>query len=249
MKTARGFCEIETEDGVGLIFWKHEEQNRFIPPFVEDFLEALLHLEKDPSIRAVVVSARSEKYFSTGLDLDFLKDRGTEDTEVLRGFLCRINEMLLRITAFPKPLVAAINGHAVGLGCIIPACMDYRLMTKDRGFVRLPAVRIGLAPWPGMLAICREIMPAAAFRDMLYKGEAFTSLQAREMGYIDELCSRDRLLARAVELARELGASDLKTFAILKEHIRRRVLDTMRNEDPKAIEGFLKSPAAKKESS
>lgn len=232
---------IEATDGVAVLTLSHEEQNRFTTSFLEEISAGLAGLVADDAVRGVVVTGAQEKYFSTGIHLEWLMGQGFADLENVRRFTKALNQTLLDATGFPKPLVAALNGHAVAGGAILAACADFRLMPPDRGFVRLPEVQIDIPFWPGMTALFQSILPPSTFRTMAYTGDRFTSAQAHDMGYVDELVEADGLLARAVELARKLGQSKTSTYASIKREMRRHVLELMRTEDPKAGEALLKS--------
>ena len=230
---------IEKDGATAIMTWRHERQNQFTTPFLTENIEALNALAADITVNGVVITSGDDKYFSTGLHLAWMIQVGQEDpTNVLR-FLQTLNSFLKTLTGFPKPLVAAINGHAVAAGCISAACMDYRLMRQDKGLVSLPEVQIDIPFWPGMTAIFKDILPPASFRDMAYTGQRFTSVQANELGYIDRVCPLDELLPAALDLARQLGQANWETYATIKRGLRQRVLDIMEHDDPKAIEQFI----------
>ena len=229
---------IERHDDVAVVLWDHEEQNRIATPFIKENNACLDELEQDDSVRGIVISGRQEKFFSTGIHLEWMATTCGNDRELLREFSTSLWELNLKLTSFPKPIVAAINGHAVAMGCILAAFMDYRLMREDRGFVRLSEVQIDIQLWPGMIAIFQDILPGKSFRDMLYTGDRFTSVQAKELGYIDELCAKEELVSKAVALARKLGSSKQETFAGLKRANRKRVIDIMKKEDREAIDSW-----------
>lgn len=235
------FLSIETADGVAVMTLHHEEQNRFTTPFLNEIVAGLAELAADEAVRAVVVTAVQEKYFSTGIHLEWLMGQGLLDPQNLKTFSAALNRALMDATGFPKPLVAALNGHAVAGGAILAACMDYRLMPPDRGFVRLPEVQIDIPFWPGMTALFKDILPPAAFRDMAYTGDRYTSTQAHELGFVDELVPVENLLDRARELAAKLGGSNTRTYAAIKRELRRHVLRIMRDEDPKAADTLFRT--------
>jgi len=235
------FLNIETTDGVAVMTLNHEEQNRFTTPFLVELARGFRELAADDAVRAVVVTAAQEKFFSTGIHLEWLMGQGLLDPQSLKAFSAALNRVLMGATGFPKPLVAALNGHAVAGGAILAACMDFRLMPPDRGFVRLPEVQIDIPFWPGMTALFKDILPPAAFRDMAYTGDRYTSAQAHDLGFVDELVPIENLLDRARELAAKLGGSNIATYAAIKRELRRHVLQIMRDEDPKAAEALFKT--------
>jgi enoyl-CoA hydratase/carnithine racemase len=239
------FFSIEKQGSVAIIYWAHEDQNRFTTPFNEANIAALKELEADPSVTGVVITSKNEKFFSTGIFLEWMMAQGAKGYEFIKPFPHSLHELMITVTAFGKPLIAAINGHAVAMGCILAAMMDYRLMRDDKGLVRLPEVQIGIPFWPGMTAVFKDIMPAASFRDMALHGDKYTGKQALEMGYIDELVPPENLVSRAVELAAKLGQSNLETYATIKRVNRAGVLHIMKTEDPKTVEKFLEPFKAK----
>ncbi len=238
-----GFIEIKKEGSVAIAVWKHEEQNRFTSPFMEEIAQSLNELAKDDAVSSVVIASGHEKYFSTGLHLEWMMQQGASDPNALKEFLHHIHNNLILFTSYPKPFIAAITGHCVAAGCIFGACMDFRYMSEDRGFVRLPEVQINIPFWPGMRAIFQDILPPKAQRDLFYTGDRFTAKQAYEMEYIDELFPADQVLPKAVELAEKLGRAKTETYAHIKRDLRRRVLTIMKEEDPRAIEFFMSQMA------
>jgi enoyl-CoA hydratase/carnithine racemase len=226
---------IDRDGPVAVMVWHHEEQNRFTTTFVREILAALDELERDERVRGVVVASAIEKHWSQGIFLQWMMAEGANGPAGIEEFLHELLRLLITATAYPKPIVAAINGHVAGGGTILAAAMDYRLMNADRGFVRLPEVHVAIPFWPGMMALLKDVIPAPGLRDFVYTGKPFTGVQAKAMGFIDELCPRERLVPRAVELVKELAGGDLETYKIIKREMRRGTLAMMEREDPPTI--------------
>jgi enoyl-CoA hydratase/carnithine racemase len=234
------FLTIEKINSVAVMKWRHQDQNRFHTPFMTEVIDQLTRLAKDDSVTGVVVTSRQEKIFTTGLYLEWMLEQAQKTPLAAREFMEAIHRFMLVVTEFPKPIVAAINGHAVGLGVVITACMDFRLMRADYGFIRLPEVHIDIPFWPGMTAILREVMPEKSFREMTYTGDKFTAENAHAMGFIDRVCAPEELLPEAIALAAKLGKGARRTYATIKKDSRSRVLDIMKKQDPLAIDELLK---------
>ena len=231
---------IEKQGNVAVMTWQHEDQNRFTTPFLAEVLTAMAEVRENSAYGALVVTGAQEKFFSTGIFLEWLMAQGAKDPALVAEFMRTLNQLLIETTEFPKPYVAAINGHCVAAGAILAACMDYRVMVEDRGLVRLPEVQINIPFWPGMNDIFLEIMQPQTFKYMAYTGDRFTGKQMHEMGYIDELAPADKVLERSVEIAARLAQGVPDAFAEIKRVLRRRVLKTMREEDPQVIDQFVK---------
>lgn len=228
--------EIERQGTIAVMAWNREEENSFSTPFCREIIDGLAKLAQDTQVTGVVITGRQEKCFSTGLDLEWIKANCVKDIDAMREFFATVAEMNRKVATFPKPLVAAINGHAAAMGCIVAAYMDYRLMREDYGYVLIPEVQIDIPFSPSMIAIFHEILPRASFRDMAYTGDRFTSLDAKKMGYIDKLCSKETLISESVALANKLGSVNLRSYATVKLSNRKRVIDAMENEDAAFLE-------------
>ncbi len=119
---------------------------------------------------------------------------------------------------FPRPVVAAANGHAIAGGCLLVAACDYRLMSA--GKIGVPELLVGV-PFP---AIAVEILRYAAGRDaqwLAYSGALLTPEDARGKGLVDEVVAPDSLMARAAEVAQMLAAAPPDSFRITKMQFRR----------------------------
>jgi len=233
------FISTERKGPVVVYSWHHEEQNLFNTPFIKEILQSLEEAKLDERITGVVVTSSLEKYWSSGLYLDWIIQQGQKDIALLREFLEMLRWMLITMTSYPKPLVAAINGHCVAAGAIVAACMDFRLMREDKGFVRLPEVQIDIPFWPGMTEVFHSMMPRSSFRDLAYTGDRFSAIKAKQLGFIDEYCPQNELLDRSVKLAQKLGMANWKTYAAIKNDHMRNALKVMEEEDPEAIEEFI----------
>ncbi len=230
---------IEKEGVVAVMYWQHAPQNQFNDVFLQEIVDALKEIEADRSIKALVITSGVEKFFSTGLALEWLMQTAATNPPAILDYFILLNEFMVTVTGFAKPVIGAITGHCVAMGAIIGACMDYRFMTNERGFVRTPEMEINIPFLPGMNAILKEIMPPASWRDFAYTADKFTGEQAMAMGYIDKLCPPDELLPTAIEFANKLGGFKMSTYAAIKRENRRLSLDIMKKEDPDAIRNFV----------
>ena len=112
-----------------------------------------------------------------------------------------LGEALIAELTFPKPLVAAVNGHAIAGGCILAATCDRRIMAGGNGRIGMPELVVGV-PFPALpLQIMAARMPDAAFRDLIFSGRTVQVDEALALGLIDEKCAAETLLDRAVAVA------------------------------------------------
>ena len=171
-------------------------------------------LESTAGARAVILTGTGS-IFSAGVDLFRLIDGGGEYIE---RFFPALRQVLVSLFEFPRPIVAAANGHAIAGGCLMVAACDVRLMSS--GTIGVPELLVGV-PFP---AIAIEILRFAAGRDaqqLAYSGATLTPEEARTKGLIDEVVAPDRLLERAHDVARQLAAIPPDSFRLTKLQLRR----------------------------
>jgi enoyl-CoA hydratase len=176
--------------------------------FVTEMKDAL-----DPAVRAVVITG-SGSSFSAGVDLfRVLKD----GPEYGRRFLPVLDGLLRAALTFPKPVIAAINGHAIAGGCILAASCDHRIMTEGNGRIGIPELAVGV-PFPALpLQIMAARLTDGPLRDLVYSGRTVQVDEAKVMGLIDEKCPAGMLLDRATEVAEKLASIPTGAFALTKE--------------------------------
>ena len=164
--------------------------------------------------RAVILTGTGS-IFSAGVDLFRLTSEGAPYVE---RFWPALNGMLADLFVFPRPVVAAANGHAIAGGCFLVACSDYRLMSG--GKIGVPELLVGV-PFP---TVIMEILKFVAGRDaqyLAYSGATLPPEEAVGRGLIDEVVGADQLLVRAREVAERLAAIPADAFRITKLQLRR----------------------------
>ncbi|TNF28262.1 MAG: enoyl-CoA hydratase/isomerase family protein [Deltaproteobacteria bacterium] len=229
-----GYLELTVHDKerVGVLTMTHGEENRFHPDFMAAFLAQLDALEADDRVKALVVTGGHPKFFSNGLDLEYLMPR-IGDPAALDAYMRQVNGLLSRVCLYPKPMVAALNGHTFAGGFFLAAHMDFRFMREDRGWVCLPEVDINIPLLPGMLAICQAVLPPASLHRIYYTGQRFTGPEAVAMGFVEAAYPGDELLPRTVAFAAELARKRTRTYAEMKRRLRADVARILAEEDPK----------------
>jgi enoyl-CoA hydratase len=166
-----------------------------------------------PSVKAVILTG-SGSSFSAGVDLfRVLKD----GPEYGRRFLPVLDNLLRAALTLPKPMVAAVNGHAIAGGCILAAACDHRIMTEGNGRIGIPELAVGV-PFPALpLQIMAARVADGPLRDLVFTGRTVTIDEARTMGLIDEKCPSGMLMDRALEVAQRMAAIPSGAFALTKE--------------------------------
>jgi enoyl-CoA hydratase len=169
---------------------------------------------ESPDIRGLILTGTGS-IFSAGVDLPRLVNSGPE---YVQDFVEGLDAMLRALFLFPKPAVAAANGHAIAGGAIMAFACDYRLMTGGR--IGVPEALVGVPFPPLALEVVRFAVPRQHLQPMLYLAKTVEAPEAKSMGLIDEVVAPDDLLRRANEMARQLAEIAPEAFRLTKRQIR-----------------------------
>jgi enoyl-CoA hydratase len=187
--------------------------------------DGLDRLERSQA-RAGIITGQGS-VFSAGVDLSALVEGGPEYVQRFVPLLPRAFE---RLATFPKPLIGAINGHAIAGGAIIMLACDQRLLARGTAQVGLTEIRVGVLFPAWALEIARFATPPQHFPTLICTGRTWGPEEALARGLVDELVEPERLLDRACEVAEEMAAIPPATFAATKLAVRRPMLEAVRQQ-------------------
>jgi enoyl-CoA hydratase/carnithine racemase len=184
-------------------------RNTITYPVLDELLDVFARADRDPDVRVVVVTGEGE-FFSAGTDLSAGGagyDAGATGFKPLRGGRRDVGgELALRVFASTKPVIAAVNGKAVGIGVTMVLPMDVRIAADDARF-GLPFTRRGIVPESCATWFLPRIVGIATAVDWAVTGRIFDASEALAAGLVRELVPRARVLERAHEVAREIATS------------------------------------------
>jgi enoyl-CoA hydratase len=184
---------------------------------------ALAQAAREDDARGVVLTGTGE-FFSAGLDLKVVP---AYDPAHQREMILALTQLVRTIYGFPKPLVAALNGHGVAAGTLLALASDYRVGPDDRSRFGLTGVRVGI-PYPtAALAVIEAELAPPARRVILLTAQTFDSRAAHAMGIIDELVPPTTVLEHAISHARDLTAMPADGYRTTKLALRKTTLDTI----------------------
>jgi enoyl-CoA hydratase len=206
--------------------------NALTPEVLADLDRRVRDFEAGPARAAVIVG--EGRFFSAGFALPALIEL---DRDGMRRFLVLFGDVMARVFACAKPVVAAVNGHAIAGGCVLALQCDYRVMADGDGKIGLSETQLGLGLVPGIVEPLRLAVPPSSLVPIAYAGRLFLSHEALELGLVDEVTAdaEERATARAADLAKlpPLGLAQVKRV------IRRPVLDAIRATTANETEAWL----------
>ncbi len=195
--------DLNETDGVFTLTMSDGE-NRWNTAFVRAFAEALDEVEYSKGPAALITASADAKFFSNGLDLDWLSAQGEHRGGDRSVFGEEFMALMGRIITFPLPTIAAINGHAFGAGLMVALCHDVRVMREDRGFACANEMQIGFRIPTPELALFRHKLPANAFFETVQLSRRWTGSDALAAGVVQATADLESLPAVALERAKAL---------------------------------------------
>jgi enoyl-CoA hydratase len=208
----------QERDTTTILELAHGKANALDLELLEALTEELTRLEAGGA-RSLVLTGKGT-IFSAGVDLIRLVDEGSAYVD---RFLSALEKTLAKLFLFPRPVVAAVNGHAVAGGCILALACDYRLAAAGKGRIGIPEQRVGVPfpSWP--LEIVRFAVSPSQAQAMMHLGRTYLMDEALTRGLLDEVVEPGDLVERAVAVATDLATIPPETFRLTKQMLRRPV--------------------------
>ncbi|MEM7095725.1 MAG: enoyl-CoA hydratase/isomerase family protein [Actinomycetota bacterium] len=197
-------------------------ENRWNTTFVRAIDEALDEVEASEGPATLVTRSADDKFFSNGLDLDWVMSPDDHPEGGDRPvFGDEFMKLMGRIITFPMPTVAMVNGHCFGAGFMSALCHDVRFARADRGFLCANEIAIGMTIPVPELALFKHKIPAPHFHETVMLAKRWTGPAAAQAGFVEEALELDLLQDRTMERAGELAplGANRANFAWQKEAI------------------------------
>jgi enoyl-CoA hydratase/carnithine racemase len=216
------FVAVEIKENVAVLKLQRSVTNALNLDFLKEISSNLHILEQNTRVRAIVLTSANDKFFAIGFDLPYLIDLEKEGVET---FYTTYNKLCLDLFSFSKPVVAAINGHAIAGGCILTLCCDYRYISVGRKLMGLNEIKLGLpVPYPGD-RILHQIVGVRYAKEIMEIGEFYSPEVSLEMGMVDQVFPLEKLLAKSIERAKLLGDYPVHAYKMIKQNRVEKVKD------------------------
>ena len=183
------YIKFKIEDGVGRIQFNRPEKLNAVNPDVLKELETAVEVcEGSDDIRVVVLTG-DEKAFVAGADIEHMVKGDIKSAYTLTDLTLRVQE---RLADLSKPTIASISGYALGGGCELALCCDFRI-AADNAMLGLPEITLGIIPGGGGTQRLPRLVNLGAAARMILLGEMIKAEEAEEIGLVDKVVSLDEL--------------------------------------------------------
>lgn len=200
-----------------------EDENRFHPDRLAAINSALDEVEAADGPKAVVTTG-SGKFYSNGLDLDYM----AANPDAAEANLADVHALFARVLAFPAPIVAAVQGHAFAAGAMLALAHDQIVMRADRGFFCLPEVDLGIPFTAGMNSLIRSRLPIATAHEAMTTARRYGGEDALAAGIVAATASEGEVVDDAIGRADTVAAKAGAVFGAIKARLYAEVIAELR---------------------
>lgn len=215
-------------DKITLLTFNHPKINVFSTTVLKDFIRALKILDSSKDIKVLVITGEG-KTFLAGADI---KEMSTFTPSEAKSFSKLFHKALNFVEAFPRPVIAGVNGFALGGGCELALVCDI-VITTDEAVFGQPEITLGIIPGAGGTQRLAERIGRLRAKELIFTGRRFAAAEALSWGLINKVVPRDRLFDEVMAMAKVMASKPLQCLEMSKTLIDSGSLD-------KEIEGFKK---------
>jgi enoyl-CoA hydratase len=207
---------LRGEDGVGVITINRPEKRNALSAAVRrELLSALDVIREDASTRVVVITGAGDKAFVAGADIAEFAER----TPVQQRTVMAEPRIFDAVAEFPKPVIAMINGFALGGGCELALACDMRIAARSARLGQ-PEIKLGIIPGGGATQRLPRLVGVGNAMRLILTGELINAEEAARVGLVDLVVEDSDLATRTFEIARAMAAHSPLTLRLAKTAVR-----------------------------
>ncbi len=224
---------LEKRKGIGIITLNNPENlNVFNPTMINDLTNALTELEKDRKTKVVIITGK-DKAFSAGGDIKTLIKL---NQKTAKEFTTRIQNICFKIEKMSKPVIAAVNGYALGAGNEVVMACDLVVASNTAKFGQ-PEVKIGIMPGAGATQRLPLLVGRKKAKELIFTGEMIDAEEAKRIGLVNVVTGPEKLMEETMNLANKIMENSLNAIKYGKMLINKSVYPTAYKEE---VEYFSK---------
>lgn len=226
---------VTIKDRLALITLNRGKSNALNREMITELTDMLHNIANDDNIGGVIIAGR-DNFFSAGLDLIELYGYNEEEAE---SFWHLFLAFIAKITAFKKPMVAAINGHSPAGGCVIALACDARVMVEGKFIIGLNEVPVGIIVPESIFSLYAFWLGKGHATRSLLEGKLFSPEEALNIGLVDELVNQDSIMTAAERKIRKYMALEPNTWQQSKLNIRKELIAATSADQSEALKVML----------
>lgn len=204
---------VEKEGNVAIVKLNRPPVNSLNVKAYGDIYNAFCELEKDPEVKAIVLTGAGDKAFAAGLDVKEVAGKTIPDYFAFG----RISRMCLdKVASVEKPTIAALLGFAFGGGCELALACDLRIAANDAS-IGCPEINLGIIPGSGGTQRLPRLIGMAKAKELLMMGDTVSGEEAARIGLVNKAVPKEALLDEAKAWAKKLASKPKVAMCVLKD--------------------------------
>lgn len=229
------YFSLSKDGGIATVTLSRDKVNALNEPFVEQISGCFKELEQDIGVKSIILSGEG-KFFSFGFDIpEFLHYSRDSFTE----YLIKFTDLYTYLFLFPKPIIAALNGHTIAGGCMLALACDYRIMVSGKAKISLNEIGFGSTVFAGCTEMLRFCVGNKNAEKILYSGAMYSAEEAYDLGLVDRVTTGEDLKIEAVQKSSQLGEKPSPAFASMKSLLRKSIVEEMKQREKESIREFV----------
>ncbi len=229
------YVRLSVENGLAEVALQRGKVNALNEDVATELSDCFRTLAEDSRVRGVVFTGTG-KFFSFGFDIPEFLDHSQE---AFLAWLRKFSALYRDLFAYPKPIVAALNGHAVAGGCMLALACDARLMAAGKGKISLNEIAFGSSLFAGSVEMLRYAVGSRDAERIACSGTMYAPEEALALGLVDRVVPEADLLAAARDVARSSAAKDPRAFRSVKALLRGPTLEEMARREDASLREFV----------
>lgn len=229
------FVKVKKNNNITTVALSRGKVNAVNETVVDELTNCFRQLAEDDDTRAIILTGEG-KFFTFGFDIpEFL----SYSRESFVRYLTKFTGLYTDIFLFPKPVVAALNGHTIAGGCMLAISCDYRLMVPGKSKISLNEINFGSSLFAGSVEMMKFWVGAKNAERAVFTGGMYSPDEALRLGLIDQIVVPEKLDAEADKVARHYAEKDGAAFKSIKYLVRKSLADDFIKKEQESISEFV----------
>lgn len=229
------YIDLNIAEEIATITIHRPPVNALNDQVVEELSGVLDIVESPETIRSIVFTGKGS-FFSFGFDVPGFMSYTRDDFE---QYLLRYSNLIKRIFIFPKPVIAALNGHTVAAGTVLALACDHRIMQSGKAKIALNEMTFGSTVFSSVTEPLKYAVGQKRAEQILYSGQMYSAGDALSLGLVDMITAEDEFEKAVSECAGDFALKDTASFASVKRMLRHETLNNIEKVENETISEFV----------
>ncbi len=227
--------DVKTDEKIATVTLNRPKVNALNEPLIDELRAAFDDIENNDDINAVILTGKGS-FFSFGFDVPEFMSYPKDSFE---RYVFSYSELIKKIFMFPKPVIAALNGHTVAGGCILALACDFRIMVSGKAKIAMNEITFGSTLFTSAVEMLRYAVGSKSSQDIVYSGKMLSAEEAFSLGLIDKSAGEDDFISIVGKTAQYFAAKDLVAFNSIKKLLKLETIKKIDEEEKDTISEFV----------